>query len=76
MKLEPQWVAIILSAGAFLFAIRRDTRNAKNEDIVSLRRERDECLVRVSAIEAQMRLMREDNLLLMSKVLGLEGMKH
>jgi hypothetical protein len=70
---DPQWIATVISLVALVLALKRDTRNAKHEDLQELRRERDECKVRLAEIEEQVEVLREENLILMKKVLGLEG---
>lgn len=75
MNVSPQWVAIVVSAVALFFALRRDTRNASKVDVDDLRRERDECLARLSMMEGQVAVVREDNLDLMRKLLGMPGDK-
>lgn len=74
--MDAQWIAVVVSLAAFVLAMRRDTRNAKNEDLLDLKRERDDCVKRVAVLEGQVRILREDNLLLMRKVLGLEEGNH
>jgi hypothetical protein len=65
------WIAIGVSVIALFFALRRDRRNAKQIDLEELRRERDECLNRLSLVEGQLIVVRDDNLVLMRRVLGM-----
>lgn len=72
VAINPAWIAVLLSLIALIFTLKRDTRNATKEDIDALRRERDECAERLMMLEGQMSIVRDDNITLMKKLLGLE----